>query len=83
MSEEKCPKCNYTLTDSDCVSEHYAKPIPGDISICFNCGTINKFGESLEIVPMSQEEQREVLSSEHGDLVRESQLLIAGRKRTL
>lgn len=52
-----CPGCGHTL--NACISEdkdHCDKPISGDITLCFCCGTILSFGEDMELVIVTNED---------------------------
>jgi DNA-directed RNA polymerase subunit RPC12/RpoP len=75
-----CPHCGYkmnasTTADIDCD----AKPEPGDVSLCAECGAINQFDDNLRVIAMPREKQKEVLDSEIGDTIRRAQLFIAGK----
>lgn len=50
-----CPSCGKELDAATSV-EKEARPKPGDISICFYCGSINTFQEDLKLQQMGPQE---------------------------
>jgi hypothetical protein len=43
----QCPFCDYTQKATTCASTPDAKPHPGDLSVCLNCGEITVFSADL------------------------------------
>lgn len=52
MGKDYCPSCN-TLLDKATGAFEDAVPVPGDISVCWKCGTILNYASdmALEIMP--------------------------------
>ncbi len=47
-----CPVCKARLdyaTEADIGGDHHS-PVPGDTSICIECGTINEYGPDMHLV---------------------------------
>lgn len=52
MPPTKCSKCKATLDGASQVKGE-EQPTPGDISMCFYCGTLHMFDEGLALRRMS------------------------------
>lgn len=51
LPPSRCPGCGY-LMDAASDAEGNARPVPGDISICFGCGTAVCFDDELRLAPL-------------------------------
>lgn len=51
----KCPVCGTILDGAICVTEEGAMPKPGDISVCYSCGTLLQYGKGLFLHELSDE----------------------------
>ena len=50
----RCPKCNMAATGAEGIMQGEARaPLPGDFSVCVNCGTVLRFDEDLKLVESS------------------------------
>ena len=54
MKNNNCPECG-GLTNEARDIQGNARPSNGDISICYHCGAINQFDETLNIIPLPNE----------------------------
>lgn len=57
---ELCRSCHRPLDGHTHAGEGKAVPAFGDLSICFYCGTVSKFGEDLSLIPLSSQELLEL-----------------------
>jgi len=55
-----CPTCGKKLDGLTNPVDDDLDQQPGDVSICFHCGTILVFNENLELVPCSDENLEEL-----------------------
>lgn len=63
MSEQaggKCRGCGKQLEKHAAVSGARIEPQPGDLSICFGCGTLARYGAGLELVPVELDQVAEL-----------------------
>lgn len=78
MSEKcKCPYCDYEINAHSPLTDPATIPKPGYVCICFNCYSINKYNEELQLVEMSQEEK----DSLPGELMMEIESIIEKIKK--
>jgi hypothetical protein len=54
-----CPNCDKVL-DAATAIERGARPKPGDITICLDCGHLMAFGDDLRVRPLTDAEMVEV-----------------------
>jgi hypothetical protein len=40
MPPQRCPRCGYYMDTAECMLQREADPVPGDITICANCGDL-------------------------------------------
>lgn len=57
---EKFADCGEELDSIKCLNEADCTPSPGDVSVCFVCGTISIFDDNLNRRPPTQEETKAV-----------------------
>ena len=53
-----CPKCGHVMEQADCPGND-EPPRPGDVSFCFNCIALLRFGAGLELETMGPMEEWE------------------------
>lgn len=63
MTTNKCRICGYETTGALAVDGTNDAPLPGDISVCLNCGAISKFGPLLALEPLTKEELRSTVAA--------------------
>lgn len=47
LQESRCPACRKALDAATAIDAPTAKPKPGDVSLCFGCGTVLVFTKKL------------------------------------
>lgn len=70
-----CPHCGY-LTEASTAVGHSNKPRPGSVTVCFKCGGVSEFTETMALVPFDVSK----LDPEAAALVKRARSLIGGRK---
>jgi hypothetical protein len=54
MPFNRCPHCGYKTDAATAVNEAETRaPEPGDFSVCFGCGEINKFDDHMALIKVS------------------------------
>jgi len=71
-----CPSCNYEVDTHEGVN-HSDKPSPNDLTICFKCGTWNKFGPELQLLALEDAER----DSLPADLIAEMEMISSKIKK--
>lgn len=51
-----CPTCKYEMDDAICVQDGSNDPIPGDLTVCLNCGEVLQYNDILVAKPIIDEE---------------------------
>lgn len=75
-----CPRCGYEVDGATVITQQKeVAPEPGDISLCLNCGGLNEFSPSLSLLKVPRDRELDILHGPNGALIREAQLLIAGK----
>jgi hypothetical protein len=49
IEKQKCPHCGYLLDEADGLTDPKAKPSPGDITLCVNCGEVCVFDDDMKL----------------------------------
>lgn len=52
----KCPHCGKDINAASSIDDMAATPEPGDFSLCFGCAGFLKFGDNLELLPMTYDD---------------------------
>lgn len=60
LKPQECPSCGYKLEIHTSLENPDDKPSPNDLSVCYNCGTWNKYGKNLEILSLTDEEKNNI-----------------------
>lgn len=60
VPESACPSCNKVMDRATSISEDYAVPTPGSLSICICCGELLEYSSSLHLQMLSKETLEEV-----------------------
>lgn len=75
MTEYKeCPICSYRIdahTPTKEADDGIYEPRPGDLSICFKCGNLNKFDGSMNLVVFNDED-KERMENEDPETLKEA-----------
>lgn len=74
-----CPSCA-ALLDAATGVGHEGGPKPGDLSICFNCGELNLFDESLQVRTADAMELLHFQLSDDWPMIQRAQTLIKARQ---
>jgi len=64
MGDDYCPACNRKC-DSATAIEGTATPVPGDISVCFNCGEWLEFSNDMALIKMPEKTRSELTKENH------------------
>ena len=60
MGKDHCPACNYESDSASVVSGQHQVPVPGDVSMCLNCGEWLEFASDMALIPMQEKTRREL-----------------------
>jgi hypothetical protein len=84
VPDSLCSKCGAVLDAATGVLDKYFKPKPGDVSVCFSCGALARFGPTLELVPFTRED-RLVIEEQEGlaKLLFKIQEQVVARRRSV
>lgn len=63
MNETVCRSCGHKL-DANTTIKDDTSPKKDDISICVYCGTVSKFDEKLNLVPLTNNELKDIRESD-------------------
>ncbi len=74
MPKSACPGCGYKVDHCSRPEQGVPlrKPKPGDLSLCLNCGQVNKFDAKMELVE-SEVEDMDDLTPQQFVLIRRAQ----------
>lgn len=56
MGTDHCPVCNYLADSAAPVDDKPATPMPGDLSICINCGAFLQFAPDMDLIELTPKE---------------------------
>lgn len=56
MKPSLCKACGYLLEETTDTSPDKRLPLPGDVSLCFNCGHLQIFSDNLSLRDPTDEE---------------------------
>lgn len=56
----KCTACGYLCDAATCPRDDNAKPNPGDVTVCINCGHLMAFDDNLTLRNLTEAEMIEV-----------------------
>jgi hypothetical protein len=63
VPEDQCPFCQHHLDRvTASPTTPHATPLPGDITVCIQCGGLLIFGPELKVRPPTPEEQAEAMT---------------------
>ncbi len=51
-----CARCGYVMDEAIHLEDDNGTPKPGDLSICVKCAHVAKYGDSLALTELTQEE---------------------------
>ena len=60
LAPDRCINCRTRFDGASVVDEVYARPKPGDFTVCIRCGHIMAFGNNLRLRNLTDEEIIEV-----------------------
>jgi hypothetical protein len=78
VPQSLCPTCGYP-PDYTSSMIGTGKPVPGDFSLCYNCGECLQFDDGLRLKIATQHELDEHLSTKFKARLRQAQFLIRQR----
>jgi ribosomal protein L40E len=76
--KQLCLRCGYYMDHATNASGK-GRPVPGDFSVCLNCGAVNMFDAKLNLVPSSVDAARDLLKPPAFQKLILSQLFIKQR----
>ena len=50
LGTDYCPLCNYKIDSASRPNDDKAVPVPGDFTICLNCGDILMFADDMALI---------------------------------
>lgn len=56
MGTDHCPVCNYETDSAIPLDDSDAVPMPGDCSICLNCGAYLQYASDMALIELTQAE---------------------------
>jgi hypothetical protein len=67
LPEAECPSCHYKADAATSLSGE-ARPKPGDITLCINCGELAKFGQDYKLEPVKLADLMDLTPRQHRDI---------------
>lgn len=52
MGKDHCPVCNYLITAATPTDDSKRVPMPGDCSICINCGAYLQYASDMALIEL-------------------------------
>lgn len=59
LPKDRCTNCKREMDAASVIDEVYARPKPGDFTICISCGHIMAFDDKLRLRELSWREMRQ------------------------
>lgn len=56
----RCPHCGYLMDAASNADASKAAPVPGDYSVCLNCGEFLRFGSRLRLGRLTRQQLEDV-----------------------
>lgn len=54
MGKDNCPACNYLCDSASVANGKHQVPLPGDLSVCLNCGEWLEFSSDMALIKMPE-----------------------------
>ena len=58
MGKDHCPACNYQCDSASAVDGKHKPPVPGDYSLCLNCGEWLEFSSDMALIIIPEKTKR-------------------------
>lgn len=75
MGKDFCPHCNYELDAASSI-EGEIVPVPGDVSICINCGEFLEFASDMALTEITRETLNDLTEDQLSQLMRIKEFIL-------
>jgi hypothetical protein len=72
MGKDYCPACDYKCDSASVVDGQHQVPMPGDYSICLNCGEWLEFSSDMALIIMPDETRKKLDEESEKTLIKTS-----------